>query len=92
MSTLVFDQEEKVSPRPFQGNSKSAPPRLSQRSYTIKPPFVAQLSDAWLVGTHATPFTCQGKMLLSSFRNQLTIMGAVTLPLEVISVEGRVLR
>lgn len=40
------------------------------------PPFVARIEGAWLVGRHATPWTLQGRMLLSPFLNQLPLLGA----------------
>jgi hypothetical protein len=38
--------------------------------YRLDQPFVAELPGAWLVGRHATPFTANGRMLLTAFRDE----------------------
>lgn len=52
---------------------RSPPPRWRPRRGDS--PFVARIEGAWLVGRHATPWTLQGRMLLSPFLDQLPLLG-----------------
>ncbi len=62
-------------PGPESGPSISLLP-LALRARRLPPPFAAQLEEAWLVGRHATPFTREGRMLLTPFLDRLTMLGA----------------
>lgn len=63
--TWSFTPEREVSA------STARRPRGSRTSA----PFVARIEGAWLVGRHATPWTAQGRMLLSPFLDRLSLLG-----------------
>jgi hypothetical protein len=70
-----FGTSEIVKPRPpttVGGRTTLSP--LALRPHPLPPPFVAELRDASLVGVHAVPFTREGAMLLTGFRDALPLL------------------
>ena len=76
-----FSSEERVQPVALPQNVRvSLGHELAARPYRLRQPFVAEVERVWLVGTHATPFTTSGKMLLSPFRDSLGFLSLESHP------------
>lgn len=70
-----FGGPEVLSPgRPKTIGGRSSLSPLALRRHALQAPFVAEVRDAWLVGRHAVPFTCDGHMLLTGFRDALPLL------------------
>lgn len=74
-TTWCFGAEELVIPTsPATVARPSTLSPLALRRHLLPAPFVAELPNAWLVGRHAVPFTRDGRMLLTGFRDALPLV------------------
>ena len=88
--TFWYASRERVRPA---RNEHQVPPsatigRLCGR-YRLAQPFVAEIPDVWLVGQHATPFTSDGRMLLTAFRDEPRMLTLEPHPVLLEWVTGR---
>jgi Glycosyltransferase 61 len=75
--TWRFGEREVLSPRPPRTlDGEVSLSRLALREHRLPTPFVAEIPGAWLVGRHAVPFTTDGQMLLTCFRDAVGMLAA----------------
>lgn len=77
VSCVVVGEAEKVKPisHPVLRSPPTHSHRLTAQGFTSRSPVVARVTDAWLVGTYATPVTSNGDLLLTAFRDAPRILG-----------------
>lgn len=75
--TWHFGERELLAPHPpLTVGGKANLSRLALRKHRLPTPFVTEIPATWLVGRHAVPFTSEGQMLLTGFRDTLGMLGA----------------